>query len=579
MQGRILFICSGNSGRSQMAEALALGKGGVLIQVASAGDARHQVHPLAREAAKQAGLNLPEYIPNTIEEVANQEFDVVVTLCNQVLEKCPTFPGSPARIHWGLPDPSKARHSGDPVQPFREVLDLVAERVNALFQQDFLNSILKMRQRFGALLDNLTDGVMAHDLNRRIFFFNRAAQKITGRSYGEVIGRDCHEVFEGFFCGGNCSFCDSANEMTENKLHYHIDITREDGDIRRAEMSVVPMFTSKNEAKGAIVIFRDVTEVNQLIQRLEGCTGFHGIIGRAPKMLKVYDAIQDLADVDVPVLVQGESGTGKEMVARSLHAQSKRAGMPFVAINCGALPEGILESELFGHVRGAFTGAIRDKKGQFELADGGTLFLDEIGEIAPAMQVKLLRVLQEKTFTPVGGEKEVKVNVRIVSASNKDLKTLTQKGIFREDLYYRLAVIPINLPSLRERSGDITLLAEHFTAMMEGRSRIGRVRISHRSMDLLMKYKWPGNVRELRNAVQYGLIQCKGNTLEPRHLPTEIMSETPARSTIGPGRKAKLSAKDVQEALSVAGSNKAKAARLLGVSRTTLYRYLSNKSV
>jgi transcriptional regulator with PAS, ATPase and Fis domain len=294
-------------------------------------------------------------------------------------------------------------------------------------------------------------------------------------------------------------------------------------------------------------------------------------------MQKVFESVRDLADVDVPVLITGESGTGKDLVARALHSLSHRAERPFVPVNCGALPEGLLESELFGHVRGAFTGAIRDKKGHFEMADGGTLFLDEIAEVSPAMQVKLLRVLQSRQFLRVGGEKTIDVNVRIVSATNKDLRALTRRGAFREDLYYRLAVIPISLPPLRDRRGDIPLLVEYFLENMvaaEGRE----VRVAHRAMAALMEHRWPGNVRELRNAVQYALIQCKlglAGALGVEHLPEEVVAAgRRSPESPGPGRKPKLDPKAVAEAMEKTGRNKAKAARLLGVSRTTLYRYL-----
>ena len=573
---RILFMCTGNTGRSQVAQAFARIEAPAEVELLSAGDEHHIIHPMVHQVAREFELELPEKVPHTLSEIAFQSFDIVVTLCNQARESCPTLPGSPARIHWGLIDPTAAK--GDPKENIRSLCQEIRERVQALFHQGFFQSILQIRNSFGALLDNLTDGVMAHDLSRRIFYFNKAAQKITGFDYSEVIGRDCHQVFAGRFCGGNCSFCDAADNL-RTKLRYPVTITRHDSEKRDVEMSVVPIRTERDEVEGAMVIFRDASEMLHPRQGVDGEEGFQGIVGRDPKMKKVFDAIRELADVDVPVLIQGESGTGKEMVANALHNLSHRSGKMFVPINCGALPEGILESELFGHVRGAFTGAIRDKKGRFELADQGTLFLDEIGEISQSMQVKLLRVLQEKSFVPVGGEKTTHVNVRVISASNKDLRTMTETGLFREDLYYRLAVIPIELPPLRERVSDIPLLVDHFINVMSAETNRTGTRLSSESMDLITAYPWPGNIRQLRNAIQYGLIKCKGELIEIEHLPPEIVQSVHSSTNPRPGRPAKLTPERVSEALIRAGNNKAKAARLLSVSRTTLYRYLSEIKV
>ena len=570
---RILFLCTGNSGRSQIAQAYAKRIAPPHVELFSAGDAHHDLAPMAKKVAREAGLELPDQVEYTTEKIITMAFDIVVTLCNQARESCPSLPGSPARIHWGLPDPSKA--IGDPATSYIEVREEIAKRVTAFFDHGFFRSILQMRHTFGAILDNLTDGVMAHDLSRRVFFFNRAAQKITGYNYEDVVGRDCHEVFPGRFCGGNCSYCDDSGTLN-TKLHYPVTLTQKGGKKREVEMSVVPIHTEKDQVEGALVIFRDITEVTKLRRVVNGDKGFHGIIGRDPKMRKVFNAIIELANVDVPVLIQGESGTGKEMVAYSLHLLSNRSPERFVPINCGALPEGTLESELFGHVRGAFTGAVRDKKGRFELANKGTLFLDEVGEIPPAMQVKLLRVLQEKSFMPVGGEKSIHVNVRVISAGNKDLKALTAKRLFREDLYYRLAVIPINLPPLRERVGDIPLLVDHFIEKFSSKTGRGNLQVSKQAMEMLTTYNWPGNIRELRNAIQYALIKCKGSTIETAHLPPEVsISELAKPVRSGPGRRPKLTPEAVENALRKAGGNKAKAARALGVSRTTLYRYLS----
>jgi len=321
----------------------------------------------------------------------------------------------------------------------------------------------------------------------------------------------------------------------------------------------------------AIVMFEDVTELNHLRKRLKAEQSFRGIVGQDPRMEELFETIRDVADVDVPVLIQGESGTGKELVAAAIHNEGPRAGRLFVPVNCAALPEGLLESELFGHVKGAFTGAIRDKKGRFELADGGTLFLDEIGDLPKTVQVKLLRVLQEGTFERVGGEKSLSVDVRIISATNKDLTEEVTKGHFRKDLYYRIRVVPITIPALRERKDDIPLLVDHFLrkTAIEGYEARG---ISKEALALMVHYPWPGNVRELQSAIRFALIMSKGEGIRREHLPTELREWASQSRTRGPSRK--LDRDRVSAALKKTGGNKAKAARFLEVGRATLYRFL-----
>jgi transcriptional regulator with PAS, ATPase and Fis domain len=275
------------------------------------------------------------------------------------------------------------------------------------------------------------------------------------------------------------------------------------------------------------------------------------------------------------VLVQGASGTGKELCARAIHAESRRKDGPFVPVNCAALPEGILESELFGHVKGAFTGAVRDKKGRFELAHLGTLFLDEVGELSASTQVKLLRVLQEKRFERVGGEGSVDVDVRIISATNRNLRELVRRGAFREDLFFRLSVVPMELPPLKDRGTDVVLLADHFLAQFgKEEQRPQPAALSEAATRLLLDYPWPGNVRELMNALQYAMIKSSGGVIEAEHLPPEIMTtqRPPRRSNAG--RRRKLTASKVRDALEQAQGNRVKAAKILGVGRSTLYRYL-----
>jgi transcriptional regulator with PAS, ATPase and Fis domain len=325
---------------------------------------------------------------------------------------------------------------------------------------------------------------------------------------------------------------------------------------------------------GVLAAFRDVTGILNLQLKAEKSQGFADIIGQDVKMLEIFQQIRNIAGYDYPVHISGETGTGKELVAAALHSESPRSRGPFVPINCGALPEGLIESELFGHVKGAFTGAIRDKKGRFELADGGTVFLDEVADLTKPVQVKLLRFLQEGEFERVGGEKTISVNVKVTSATNKDLKNEVRLNRFRDDLYYRLNVIPIHLPPLRERKSDIPLLIEHFLKEAARRNGQKPRRISIEALSLMTAYRWPGNVRELQNAIQYAVVKSQGNIILPKDIPLEIQSE------IRPGKPqnhaGKLNDFLVKSALERAGDNKVKAAKILGVGRATLYRYLKN---
>jgi transcriptional regulator with GAF, ATPase, and Fis domain len=317
---------------------------------------------------------------------------------------------------------------------------------------------------------------------------------------------------------------------------------------------------------------RSLGTVQDITERIRKKQGFSGIIGQDRRMRELFDTITELADVNMPVLIQGESGTGKELIAAAIHREGVRARKPFVPVNCSALPEGLLESELFGHVKGAFTGALRDKKGRFELAHGGTLFLDEVVDMPKFVQVKLLRVLQEGTFERVGDERTISVDVRIISASNRDLLPEVKKGNFREDLYYRLNVVPIHLPPLRERKNDIPLLVEKFLekSAQEGLRSEG---LSKEALAVMIDYPWPGNVRELQSAIKFALVKSRNQRIEPEHLPLELIKNADIqvpRNTSG-----KLSPENVRSALSQTVGNKSKAAKYLGVGRATLYRFLS----
>jgi sigma-54 dependent transcriptional regulator, acetoin dehydrogenase operon transcriptional activator AcoR len=429
------------------------------------------------------------------------------------------------------------------------------------------------RENLVRVLDNLKEGIIAHDLQRRIYFFNTEAERITGFGRQEVLGRDCHKIFEGPFCGQHCTFCDDRPNLCDH-AEYPLTITTKAGDQRRVEFSATMVRDDAGDFVGVVASFRDITELLALQRRSGQMMRFANIVGSDNKMQVVYQQITDVAQYDFPVHLFGETGTGKELVANAIHNESQRGGAHFVPINCGALPEGLIESELFGHVKGAFSGAVRDKKGRFEMADGGTVFLDEVAELSKPLQVKLLRFLQEGTLEKVGGEHTLKINARVISATNKDLKKEVRANNFREDLFYRLNVIPIHIPPLRDRKTDIPLLADHFLAQVAERS--GRVspKMTEQALAAMMDYPWPGNVRELQNAVQFAIFKCNNKLIRPDDLPLELAQFKGAPYRRGPVRK--LESHAVRQSLAKAGGNKAKAARLLGVGRATLYRYLND---
>jgi PAS domain S-box-containing protein len=435
-----------------------------------------------------------------------------------------------------------------------------------------LNRIISRPDNLVRILDNLQEGIIAHDLDRNIFFFNKTAESITGYSRDEILNRDCHRAFGAPFCSGECSFCGDAVPPPDSEKKA-LTITTKSGEQRRIEMSITMMRDENNEPFGVLASFKDLTDLINLQIKTGDIRSFANIIGQDIKMLQVFQQIKDIAAYDYPVHIYGETGTGKELVAAAIHNESPRSGGPFVPINCGALPETLIESELFGHVKGSFTGAIRNKKGRFELADRGTIFLDEVAELSKLMQVKLLRFLQDNTFEKVGGEKIIKVDVQIISATNKDLMEEIKLNHFREDLYYRLNVIPVKLPPLRERRTDIPLLISHFLKEAGRRHNSPPLSITDEAIGALMDYEWPGNVRELQNTVQFSIVKCSRDIIKKVDLPPEI-SRLQSRDISKHGRSGKLDIDSVQIALKTTGGNKAKAAKILGVGRATLYRFL-----
>lgn len=451
-----------------------------------------------------------------------------------------------------------------------------------LQQDDFLRTLFEAIPCGIIVVDEEGQVQAVNDVIKRTF--HGADGATLRRAAGEAIG--CfHALQNPEGCGRsetckNCQVRSAASQalggkrIFRHKAGMQLSIR---GEQRESTLLVSAAPVEFDGQKLAIVVLEDITELSRLRRQLNAEHGFAGIVGRHAKMLELFDTIRELGEVNVPVLIQGESGTGKELVAQAIHSHGPRAEKPFVAVNCGALPDALLESELFGHVEGAFTGATRDRRGRFELAHGGTIFLDEVGDLSAAMQVKLLRVLQENTFERVGSEETVQVDVRVISATNKDLRHEISTGRFREDLFYRLCIVPVTLPTLRERPNDIPLLAEHFLQLAAEEWGRPKPALAPEAMAALMDHAWPGNVRELQNAVQFALVKCRGESIGADHLPPSVLEPAdvkPRRRT----RKRKLDRQAVEAAMTEAAGNKARAAKLLGVSRATLYRFLSDST-
>lgn len=456
-----------------------------------------------------------------------------------------------------------------------------------------MNDIAKMIRGdslVSALMDSFPCGVFIVDGEGRVQAINNIVERVLGVPEQAIVGKGSGEALgcinaadnpKGCGSGRSCKGCAlrrlavstiSKNEKQKTRIYLQVIINGQVRDITLM-LSAVPS-TIMNK-RFAIFILVDVTRL-EAFSPIETEDGFRGIVGRDEKMLRIFDTIRQVARTDAPVLIQGETGTGKELVALAIHKESRRGRNHFVPVNCGAMPEGLLESELFGHVKGAFTGAMRDKKGRFELADGGTIFLDEVGEMSPKTQVKLLRVLQDGRFERVGSEKTVQMDVRVISATNKKLEREVATGHFRRDLYYRLCVIPITLPPLRERRGDIPLLAEHFLSHYTREPEHRNAILIPTALSMLMAHSWPGNVRELQNVLQFALIKSGGHLIESEHLGPALPEVIPP-SLMVQHREQKLNVENVTEALKNAEGNRKRAAEILGVSRSTLYRFFARQ--
>ena len=436
------------------------------------------------------------------------------------------------------------------------------------------------------VIDTMMDGLMVVDPEGVIISINKAMESITGYSKDELLGQSCAIL--------DCDTCFGTRAEGHDKycaLFKEGQVSRRKCMLRKKDGK--PLYVHKNAAVlkdgsgtviGGVETLTDLTEVvskdkviTRLRRELSGKDGFKGILGTSPPMQQIFDLISSAAQSEASVIIYGDSGTGKELVAAAIHKLGVRRKGPFIKVNCAALSESLLESELFGHVKGAFTGADRTRMGRFEAANGGDIFLDEIGDLPLSTQVKLLRVLQEKEIEKVGDHRPISIDVRILAATNKDLNTLMEEGRFRQDLYYRIGVIPIILPPLRERREDIPLLVESFINRIRLKTDKPISGMSRAALELLIAYDWPGNVRELMNVIEYAFVLCSEGEIMPKHLPAKVSGQT--MSTV-PRRRVfqQLDANEekrrLMEALTAAGGNKSEAARILGISRVTLWKRL-----
>ena len=464
---------------------------------------------------------------------------------------------------------------------------------------------MEIGRQWRTIIDAVQDGIIIVDARGVFLAANHSAQLMTGYSEEELKGHSCRLL--------NCTGCDIKGEgegkdwcglfaqgMVRDKKCV---ITTADNRPLPIVKSATVITDENGKILGAVETLKDIRENieyrNELatIKRMyEIEDGFHGIIGRTPVMQNLYEHIQSVAPLDTPVMILGQSGTGKEMVAKALHETGSRAGKPFIKVNCAALSESILESELFGHVKGAYTGAQSDRIGRFEAAHQGTLFLDEIGDIPLSVQVKLLRVLEERTIQRVGDNKSVPIDVRIITATHKDLEEMIRRGEFREDLYFRINVFPLTCPSLGERKDDITLIIQHFISIHGEKTGKNILGFTPEAMRLMVAYPWPGNIRELRNVVEYAFVLARGKSIRPEHLPEKVVnnkaepresSDTesmalPAQPSGSLGHNVQAGQTQRQQlinALKQADGNQTQAARILGISRVTVWKRMKKYGI
>lgn len=433
--------------------------------------------------------------------------------------------------------------------------------------------ITRHRSRLEAIFRSVNEAIITVDKDMKVMETNKTAEEICGLSTKDIVGKVFNDCMK--HCRKSChEVLQNVLESREIIRDYRIECKHRNRPRQITMVTASPLLDNENRFMGAVLVLRDISRLSSLEDELTERYQFHSMIGKSNRMQEIYDLLETLSDIETTVLVTGDSGTGKEMVSKALHYSGIRKDKPLIKVNCSALSENLLESELFGHVKGAFTGAISDRQGRFQAAEGGTILLDEIGDISPAIQLKLLRVLEEKEFERVGESTPIKANVRVIAATNQDLQEGVRVGRFREDLYYRLKVIEIALPPLRERPEDIPLLVDHFCRRFNDTFHKKIEGVSAEVLKCFMNYPWPGNIRELRHCLERAFILCRDRTIIMENLPPELRQYVDKKSS-APAQKTTLTPQNILEALNRTNWDKCEAARLLGVHRATLYRNIA----
>lgn len=462
------------------------------------------------------------------------------------------------------------------------ILSIIAKRVEEYKRREYIvhmnDSKLIPYEATQIILESIADGVFTVDLHWRITTFNRAAELITGVTRKEAIGRFCWEVLRSNMCERDCAL---KRTMAEEKSFVSSDtsIVNSDKKMIPITVSTSVLRNSSDEIIGGVEIFRDHSLVEELRRELSGVVNCGDMVSNSPEMLRLFSQVEQIAESGSTVLIRGETGTGKELLARAIHFHSPRKNKPFITVNCGALPDSLLESELFGHKAGAFTDAKTDKKGVFEQANQGTVFLDELGETSQQFQVKLLRVLEDSSYSPLGANHSQRADVRIIAATHRNLREMVGEGTFRQDLFYRINVMEMLLPPLRERREDIGILVEHF------REKLNRIKnrsvqaIDQGALQCLLDHDYPGNIRELENIIEHGFVLCTGDTISINHLPA-YLNTTSAAAPLAPTASFEEAEKSViLQALKENGYNRSAAAKALNIHKSTLFRKIQKYQI
>ena len=429
---------------------------------------------------------------------------------------------------------------------------------------------------FKLILESITEGVFTVDEKRHITSFNRAAEQIVGIPASQALGKKCYEVFHSNICESGCLLEKTLKTGVET-IDVPVNILNSRGRQIPISISTAVLKDDENRILGAVETFRDLSAIEQLRKELTRSYSFEDIISKSPIMHKIFMILPDVSESESTVLIQGPSGSGKELLARAVHNLSPRKERPYVVINCGTLPPPLFESEVFGYIKGAFTDAKQDKQGKLAAAEGGTVFFDEIADLPFQTQVKLLRLLQQREYEPLGSTRVMRTNIRIVAATNKDLRALVAKGVFRDDLYFRLAVVKFDLPSLAERREDIPYLVEHFIHRFNAKKGKNILSVSPEVMNILLRYEFQGNIRELENIVEYAFAVCRGRIIETEHLPLELTYKKTS-VLLPPLKSTETGVSERDLLLTALRSNRghlSRSASELGIHRTTLWRRIN----